>query len=294
MIGMCFLCTIILFYFYNQSSSHRLFFYYYEAQEGPQQPTTANAGQRKWKRAQTTIGMCFLCTIILFYFDNQSSSRRLFFYYYKAQEGPQQPTTANAGQRKWKRAQTMIGMCFLCTIILFYFYNESESSSRKYFFLYYYEAQEGPQQPTTANNCPAGRPLWAMAASSLGLGLGLGWGLLVVRSSSSLLVLVDKVFGWRGGEFGFFFWKSFGCFIYILNKKGSLSSLIEQKWLRCLFLNFFRLKHVPYVRLDTIIQIEIGWNEVCATIRYTKDCMIRPAWQDDPIWQPAEHAGCHQ
>ena len=88
-----------------------------------------------------------------------------------------------------------------------------------------------------------------MAASSLGLGLG--WGLLVVRSSSSLLVLVDKVFGWRGGESGFVFWKSFGCFIYILNKKGSLSSLIEQKWLRCLFLKFFRLKHVPYVRLDT-------------------------------------------
>jgi len=88
-----------------------------------------------------------------------------------------------------------------------------------------------------------------MAASSLGLGLG--WGLLVVRSSSSLLVLVDKVFGWRGGESGFVFWKSFGCFIYILNKKGSLSSLIEQKWLRSLFLKFFRLKHVPYVRLDT-------------------------------------------
>src|ERR1700678_2694077 len=64
-------------------------------------PTKANAGPQRRRRAQTTIGMCFLCTIILFYFYNESSSRKSFFYYYyEAQKGPQQLTTANEGQRR--------------------------------------------------------------------------------------------------------------------------------------------------------------------------------------------------
>src|ERR1700678_2070316 len=74
-----------------------LFIYYYEAQQGPQQPTMANAGPRRRKRAQTTIGMCFLCTIILFYFYNESSSRKSFFLLLQS---PGSPTAANDGQRR--------------------------------------------------------------------------------------------------------------------------------------------------------------------------------------------------
>src|ERR1700678_1411006 len=48
----------------------------------PQQPMKANGGPRR-------IGMFFFCTVHFIF---------LFFNYYEAHEGPQQPTTANAGQ----------------------------------------------------------------------------------------------------------------------------------------------------------------------------------------------------
>src|ERR1700678_82912 len=87
-----------------------------------QRPTKANAGPRRRRRAQTTIGMCFLCTIILFYFYNESSScKSFFYYYYEAQDGPQQPTTANAGPRRGKRAQTMPDALFGPEVSFFFY-----------------------------------------------------------------------------------------------------------------------------------------------------------------------------
>src|ERR1700678_3266079 len=112
-----------------------LFIYYYEAREGPQQPTTANAGPRRRKRATnhhlvwfvTTSAGCNTPTTPLArttptkaYEGQPRPTKRkkgskvpkvrvffivhLFIYYYEAREGPQQPTTANAGPRRRKRA----------------------------------------------------------------------------------------------------------------------------------------------------------------------------------------------
>src|ERR1700678_3976976 len=111
------------------------FIYYYEAREGPQQATTANAGPRRRKRATnhnlvwfvTTSAGCNTPTTPLARttprkaYEGQSRPTKrkkgskvpkvrvffivhLFIYYYEAREGPQQPTMANAGPRRRKRA----------------------------------------------------------------------------------------------------------------------------------------------------------------------------------------------
>src|ERR1700678_2369969 len=55
---------------------------------GPQQPAKANAGPRRRKRDSMSFFVMYILST--FYF--------LLFNYYKAHQGPQQPTTANAGQ----------------------------------------------------------------------------------------------------------------------------------------------------------------------------------------------------
>ena len=126
-----------------------LFIYYYEAREGPQQPTTANAGPRRRKRPQMTTSCRSsprqpAATHPPHLWPGRRPRRptkapssqegqprpmkrkkgpkvpkvrvffivHLFIYYYEAREGPQQPTTANAGPRRRKRAQTTPGASF--------------------------------------------------------------------------------------------------------------------------------------------------------------------------------------
>src|ERR1700678_4071579 len=133
-----------------------------KALEGPssqRRPTQAHEDGKQPKRRR---GTCFFnCTFYFLFFilpaGCTTPTTPLFGVddSHKSPQRPQQPTKADAGPRRGKRAQTAIGMCFLCTIILFYFYNES--SSRKSFFLYYYEAQEGhagPQRGKRAQTTP--------------------------------------------------------------------------------------------------------------------------------------------
>src|SRR6202522_3296163 len=123
-----------------------LFIYYYEAREGPQQPTMANAGPRRRKRATnhhlvwfvTTSAGCNTPTTPLarttptMAYEGQPRPMKrkkgpkvpkvrvffivhLFIYYYEAWEGPQQPTMANAGPRRRKRATNHHLVSFVTT-----------------------------------------------------------------------------------------------------------------------------------------------------------------------------------
>src|SRR5271168_5124124 len=67
-------------------------------------PTQVNEGQRrptKTKKGPNDDRYVFFMYNHFILFYNESSSRKSFFYYYyEAQEGPQQLTTANKGQRR--------------------------------------------------------------------------------------------------------------------------------------------------------------------------------------------------
>ena len=113
-----FFCNVhFIFYFLLQLLRSN-----YEVHKGPQQPMTANAGQRRPTAANE--GQCrptknryvFFCNVhFIFHFLITTKQLRLLRSNYEAHEGPQQPTTANAGQQR-------IGMSFFVIYILFFIF----------------------------------------------------------------------------------------------------------------------------------------------------------------------------
>src|ERR1700678_167333 len=103
-----------------------------QVNKGPQRPTTANEGQRRPTQDHT------FRPYVFFFFVFCSKQTILYKFYLagrrptQADEGPQQPMTANAGQRrptKTKRGPNdasgiwaIICFFFKCTIYLLFFY----------------------------------------------------------------------------------------------------------------------------------------------------------------------------
>src|ERR1700678_2727203 len=82
-----------------------------KAHKGPQQPTKANAGPRRGKRAQTMERYIFFLLYILFFIlpaGCTTPTTPLFGVddSHKSPQRPQQPTKADVGPQRGKRAQT--------------------------------------------------------------------------------------------------------------------------------------------------------------------------------------------
>src|SRR5271168_971448 len=92
-----------------------------KAHKGPQQPTQAHKDEKGPKRRQThlwAIGACFFKMYYLFFIFLLLQAPAPHLWpgrrprATKAHEGPYQPTKANAGPQRRKRAQTMPDVSF--------------------------------------------------------------------------------------------------------------------------------------------------------------------------------------